>query len=264
MADTTQNKATVTPQPMGSAQGSGRFASLYGHSRRRTVLINLGVVVLVIAVVVGAVLWSHRTHTVSKPLDKNGQPIYQQSFTKTHQLVVTGSAGTTGATLSLPNEFGTRATAKGEASFNETTSNAAGQEVPLAELAIDTFAQIVPESPSDLAYFAKTMNSSSTNQAAVAPLNVYVSHNMPTGYTVKMGAVKAFTNSSIKTNAWIIDATATATDPSNKNLGDQQGQVIYAVTSKGTYYFMVMATGYNWTNNQSAWQNVFASLKVDQ
>jgi hypothetical protein len=78
----------------------------------------------------------------------------------------------------------------------------------------------------------------------------------------------AFTNPTIKVNAWIFDynlvnqeAIAAGKDP-DANLF--QGKLVYAVGKGGEYYLAVNALGSNLQNNQTLFQEILDSLKIDQ
>ncbi len=260
MAENKNNPNVIQPVMNPGQADKGLLFTL--RSNLKWLAIGMGVVV---AGVAGVLIWhaTHGTRIVTLPKDKNGQPIFQQKFTKITKFTLTGSKAKSGAVFDLPMEFGTRSSATGQVAFNETTSNDAGQEVPLAELAIDSFPLAKPYSAGSLKILNKALSSSSA-LGAVVNLKDFIKLKMPAGYTPKLESVKQFRSSNVKTNAWAVTASATATDAKDKNLGHQQGEVIYVITDHAYYYFLVMATDYNWANNQSAWQAVFDSLQLDQ
>ncbi len=95
----------------------------------------------------------------------------------------------------------------------------------------------------------------------IAVINNFVKSRLPTGWQFKLEATQHFSNSSIQTGAWSFDMSTS--DPTNKQ-EPIQGKVLYAVSGKNTYFFLISTTAYDWQPNQAVWQKIFDSLKVDQ
>ena len=224
--------------------------------------VNLAVVAVVLVLAIGlGLLYAHKS--------KNKQPVIpviKQTYSQATEYAVTGLTAGTGAIFNKPAEFGNTKSSKLTANFEETTSNSQGQTVPLAEMAAIATPLHAPYSATSLASLNKAiLASSSTNQTLLLPVQNFVSRNLDKGYTVKFGTIKQFSSSNIKANAWVVGETATPTNAKDQDaLPNQQGQVVYAIGQTGYYYLMIMALNDRWTANQSSWQTVFGSLKVDQ
>lgn len=95
-------------------------------------------------------------------------------------------------------------------------------------------------------------------QAATNAALQFVKARAPTGTNISIANAQSFSNANIKT-AWQFPITIS--DPSNKKL---QGKEVYALGSKAYYFFMVVTPDYNWQSNQKVWDQMFASLKIDQ
>lgn len=105
-------------------------------------------------------------------------------------------------------------------------------------------------------------------QAILSPLSVFVlSAKGSQIYNLDLGAAKAFTNSSIKSNAWVFDFKVTPKNAKASNTANRStynGKVVYAIGKQTVYYFSITDIDYNWQGNQATWQKVLDSLKIDQ
>ena len=79
--------------------------------------------------------------------------------------------------------------------------------------------------------------------------------------TVALGPAKEFTNPNITKNAWQIDVYVT---DSSGLTPKQTGKLIYVIGNKNNYKFLVTAQESDWDSNSKMWQDVLASLKIDQ
>ena len=237
---------------------------IYTHSKR--LLMNrraeLAVVLLIVLLAIG--LSVHATHN-----SKNNQPILpvvKESYSKTTNYTVTSAPAGTGLTFIKPIEFGNTNTSISSAAFQETTTNRKNKTVPLAEMAAVTTPLGTPFYPASLKAVNSTiLGPQSAAHTFLAPIQQYVARNLDPGYTVALGSAKAYKTTNVKSDAWEIDLSASPTKASSADvLPVQQGALVYAISSKAFYYFFVMSDSYNWTGNQSAWNNVLNSLKVDQ
>ncbi len=73
----------------------------------------------------------------------------------------------------------------------------------------------------------------------------------------------------ILNNAWQSDYSViqnSKIDPTAKNSNPvaYQGKLVFGIGQNGYYYFTVADVPYNWQSNQTTWQKVAASLKIDQ
>lgn len=84
-------------------------------------------------------------------------------------------------------------------------------------------------------------------------------------YKVSYETLKSFSSSNIKSSAWSLGFTATASDKKTaKKYPDMQGEVISVYGKNAQYYTVLDVAKVNWQPNQAVWQKVFNSLKVDQ
>lgn len=110
---------------------------------------------------------------------------------------------------------------------------------------------------------AKDLASSPTSEAyksQIKPLLAYATQQMKkTATNVSLSNVKAFNSANIKDKAWQFDLSATGI------YGDKWvGKFIYTWGKNGIYYFMIAAPDANWQANQSTWQQMLDSIKIDQ
>jgi hypothetical protein len=223
---------------------------------------ELAVVLVIVLLAVG--LGGYESHN-----SKNNQPVLpvvKQTYSKTTNYTVTTTPTGTGFTFNKPIEFGTTTTSTNLAAFQETTSDKNNKTVPLAEMAAVTTPLSTPFYPASL----KSVNSTILGPATaahkfLAPIQQYVARNLDSGYTVAQGATRAYKTPNVKSNAWEIDLSASPAKAANADvLPAQQGELVYIISPKAFYYFFAMSADYNWTANQSAWNNVLTSLRVDQ
>lgn len=88
----------------------------------------------------------------------------------------------------------------------------------------------------------------------------YIKFRVNSKFIGTLGAPKAFTNSTIKSNAWQYDFSA----PADAGEHSVNGTFVFAVGKSNFYYFSLASLDYNWQANQSSWQQVLDSIKVDQ
>ncbi len=79
------------------------------------------------------------------------------------------------------------------------------------------------------------------------------------GYDATLSAPHKFTNANIKKNAWSFDLDITNADPTIKPM---KGKLVYVLGPGTIYYFSLMVTEDNWTQNITTWQTVLDSLKL--
>jgi hypothetical protein len=103
-----------------------------------------------------------------------------------------------------------------------------------------------------------------TYEQAVAPLKNTVTTKLGSAYNIKFEATKTFTSPSIKENSYQLPFTATRKIADNSRPEIMKGFVIMAISKTATYYFLEAAEAGNWDTNQKIWQQVAASLKIDQ
>lgn len=213
--------------------------------------------ILIILIGFGVYFGTHST---------NKKSATAQHYTKTSSLKVDGTKFGSAMTFNVPSEFGAISqNAKESAAFSEMASSKNGAFYPTSEMGAYTQALSYP-------YTNETLQA--VNKIILGPEDAahkfmkgtqdYVSRAMA-GYTVSLGAAKAYSTANIKSNAWEIDLTATSSDSSKKDTHpDQQGKIVYVIGQKGYYYLYAMTVNNNWTDNQKAWEAVLNSLKIDQ
>lgn len=102
---------------------------------------------------------------------------------------------------------------------------------------------------------------SSGHTEAIKPTKAFIEGEY-TNYVVELGEFTAFTNSTIKENAWRADFTGT--DDAHKSSGiPVKGTVLFMAGQNTYYYFLVGSIEDNWQSNQAVWEKVLDSLKIN-
>lgn len=179
--------------------------------------------------------------------------------------------GKSGAGISVkkPAELGTsgKSAAKlQQVNFNQSiTKN--GQNIVIAQLSM---ASVFVSTPIQADYL-KVLNGTITNPKSagyntlLTPVKDYVTQRLSSDYDVTFSEPKSLNTANLKSNAWVLNFTATAKKGQDKSkLPDLSGQTVLAIGKSTFYYFMVDATTYNWQGNQKTWQEVVNSIQLDR
>ena len=112
---------------------------------------------------------------------------------------------------------------------------------------------------------ALTVSTSPGYQEYRTSLSQFASRVINTRYKLTLGATHAITTPNIKSAAWATDFTGVDNSPISKYTPTKvQGEEILAVGKNAYYYLVIGSVGNNWNNNQSVWQQVVNSIKIDQ
>jgi len=226
----------------------------------RSKLLSLGLLSLIILVLAVAVVY-HRDHNKS---GTNSSGPYKFTYSKLESFVLTGQSPGSGLAVSKPREIGA---GMGGAPGSEATiyQTAKSGGVRMAALAVSSEAG-VGSSTSSYAKLAIQSNLANTSSAGhqlfVQPAEQLIKDALDSAYGFSFSSPRPYTNPNIKSDAWRMDFTASATAKSG--LPKMQGAIIVALTSKNLYDFEAAAVDYNWNNNQAIWQQVMNSVKIDQ
>lgn len=110
---------------------------------------------------------------------------------------------------------------------------------------------------------SKALASPSTSEAyqsETKPLITFTTQQLPKSLSnINLSGVKNFRSANIKDSAWQFDLNGTSATN-----GKWQGKFIYAWGKNGVYYVLIAATAPNWQANQSTWQQMVDSIKIDQ
>ena len=87
--------------------------------------------------------------------------------------------------------------------------------------------------------------------------------SVPNNYSIEMNSPSSLQTQNIKSSAWVYDFTASSTD-SRVNNYSIDGKFVVAAGQKTFYYFTLASVNYNWNRNQSIWDEVLDSIKIDQ
>ena len=98
---------------------------------------------------------------------------------------------------------------------------------------------------------------------ASTPLTASTKSRLGDEYSVSFGNVQQFTSANIKQHAWKIDFTATKVKGNSDKPQKIKGSTVMAMGKDATYYLIISAEEKNWKVNQSTWDQVFNSLKID-
>lgn len=162
----------------------------------------------------------------------------------------------TGMSFNKPVELKKQFAADGQVKLShmvqdQPASYVAAANSPIAKPLTDAELQDLANSLSNAsgAYYLPSTNA----------LRTFAIERVPLGAKINFGEAKQFTGQSIKANAWQFDLQITTKE--NKKL---TGKAVFVARHQSYYYFMVLAPDYNWEANQTVWDQVLISLKVDQ
>lgn len=82
-----------------------------------------------------------------------------------------------------------------------------------------------------------------------------------TGVSIDLEKGEVFTNPSINKNAYAIKITG---HDIQQKLPDQEGVLIWASGKSAYYHYMLISSKTDWQKNQSAYQKILQSIKIDQ
>ena len=147
-----------------------------------------------------------------------------------------------------------------------------GKLVTIGQLALNSTPSGGGTEPVNLVFLNQVIadQASSGYSAAVSPMQNYVNTLLNPNfrqplYKTTFEKAHPLKTANITTNAWSIDFKSTPADQANQQgLQQLQGTVVEVFGKNGTYYMALDAPSSNWQSNQSVWQTVINSLKVDQ
>lgn len=249
-------------------------------------IIYLAIFLVVIAGA-AAILWRQSYHSAKSP--KPVQNAYSLSFTRLQDYSLKGPAPGSSETFLKPAELNQDLL---DASSNQTTL-LKSQQFPIVSR-IDASIVSSPSSttPENISKFAAAITNPGNPDYKIrlAALQFYVNERQTPFYAAAViEQPKAFKSPNIKSNAWIADFSIspksqqpTAINSKNqaggdpaklkqaqaktgiRQLPDLKGKVLIIFGKSTIYYFMVADSPDNWQVNDSSWQKIIDSLKIDQ
>lgn len=237
------------------------------QSRSATRKFLLGLLIIVILAVVGAGAWYyHNHHKAGAPTAVNTSKKYSYTYKQVDTYSLAPIQTGAGESFNKPAEFKLPADVQfspGQTLLTQTASD--NQSVLLGGVGAATVTS-PPPTASYIQSFSQALSASTfmAPSTLTTGLNQYVSDRF-LGYKVSFNTPQKLVTTNIKNDAMSMDFTATPTSKS-QTAGFQvlQGRAVIALSSHAYYYFMVFSTDYNWQTNQSTWQQVINSLKIDQ
>jgi hypothetical protein len=245
-------------------------AAIHRSMRKRSLINALIVLVIVAGVVAGALVISHRRpEPASKVLTSENTPQqpYKQTYTKLTDYKLAGPVSGAGAAFQEPQDFSASTVSKSpgvstQVSLVERLQNHINQATGVGQIVLLSYIDATAGNGSALG--SALLNSSDPgHQAALNRLSSFIDLRLPDYNAATIGPPKTITTPNVKSNAWSVDFSATPSTTTTQ-LPDLDGQAILVVGHNSTYYFLVDAADYNWQSNQTTWQQVIDSLKVDQ
>ena len=222
------------------------------------------VILLAVALVGGGIAYhihyqnSHRTKSVPE--------YYAYTYSKLSPYKLTGGQAGSGVSFNRPTELGgpSSITIKGKTATASQIMTQNNQPFTVAQFTV----AVVPSSTS--AGFTKSLGGVVTNSqnpsfnTVLTPIKQFVTTHIGGAYIVTFSTPTTLQTSNLSSNAWSINFTAKPVDSTMVLLPNLQGEEIFAVGQKTYYYFFIDAVDYNWQANQSVFQQVINSLKIDQ
>jgi flagellar basal body-associated protein FliL len=226
--------------------------------------ITLIVLAIVVVVAVGGVVFASR-HKTSKP--SAPAQTYKLNYSELEQFTITSPTAGSGMAFKKPQEVG-----KGlpltvkipQVTLNQMYKQSQVDIADITAMVLNTGAtQAINTYKQALNSQNLSDTQSSTYKSFVHPAAKLVNDALDPAYGLVMGAATHFTNNTIKSDAWQVDFSAVTPNSSN-NTPKMQGKMVVVLGKNAIYYFTADAVDYNWQANQSIWQQVLSSLKVDQ
>ncbi len=248
-------------EPPASTKPKKRFSVKFKKPSRKLATMVLAAA-LVIAGAVGGYL------LVKNSFGKNGD--YSYTYKDLNAYAMSGTAKGNGISLQKPVELvaaGSPSAGQTQAYLSHTLNKDSQQAVTIAQIFLAT----VSAGTELQAGYKKNINSAVTDpknvghEAVTKPIKDFVTQRLNTNLSTTFSDAKAFTATNIKADAWHLTFTATAKDSKNKaTVPDISGEVILAIGKTTFYYIALDSLSNNWQSNQSVWQDVINSLKLDQ
>jgi hypothetical protein len=227
----------------------------FSVNRKLAALIAAVVLVLVGA---GLVLYSHLHNSAST---------YSYKYSKLETFKMTAAGP--GSTMSFDRPVEVVSAKKAAAGTTKANLSHKYKGFPVAQIVAS-----VQNSPT----FASNLRANSVNvpkdlsdpnnlgfQLFEKPLRSALGSIMDPAYaTYNYSKAAAFTNRNIKADAWKTDFTAAGLAEGAESLPPQQGTLIIAAGKSTIYSFILSSLTSNWEQNQSTWQKVLDSIKIDQ
>lgn len=213
------------------------------------------VILIVIAAIGGAVYWVGHRDSTNNSAGSSAQAAAQAISYKIDS-TYTSSATPVGERVSFskPSQLAPVSTSyQNEITLAQTVNNNS-YAAYIAEGFVGSQPSLTPQQLTSV--LADTSNSSYLT--ALSGLKTFVAQRFTSSYQLSYQKAQPFTNASIKTSTWQLNLAAV------KSGKIYDGKVVYAASSKGQYYFLVLTPDYNWQSNISTWNQVLDSLKIDQ
>jgi hypothetical protein len=98
-----------------------------------------------------------------------------------------------------------------------------------------------------------------------AGVNKFLSYNINPRFKLSVGKFQKFSSNNIKDGAVVAEIDAIDPHPANlQRPAHLKGKVLFTAGANGSYYFYIAAVDYNWGSNQTTWQKILDSMKIDQ
>lgn len=225
-------------------------------TRRKSLNLNLALAILALIVIagVGAYFWDHNK--------KVQAPLYIYNNTAT--ITVAGKEHGTGMSFSKPVELEKVSSAQGQVELEhlQTLPNGKKKMISYIAAASSSDSQVIPQGQLDSLNKQLTdVQNFKQSSYSLETVNTFLKDRLPEGWQTSLSHGYAFTNGSIKRNAWYFNVTS----KDQKTGQELDGRVVYAI-SQGShyYYFTIIAQPNDWQSNASTWNSVLSSLKIDQ
>lgn len=147
------------------------------------------------------------------------------------------------------------------------SKNISGKQTIIAQMALNS-AFTPPDLKSNNVQLVERLMSDTKDpghSAVVLPLQNYASNLLNSNIAKPVYKLTFDQPSVLKglDHAWVVSFQAVAKTP-GRNTPDMQGEVVEVFGKNGQYFMAIDTAKANWQSNQSVWQQVINSLKVDQ
>lgn len=198
-------------------------------------------------------------------LAKDSQP-YKYTYTANVNVVLGGAQTGAGASFQRPKEFILVGKVNKQAQNLSHDVKYQGHIISVGGL---SFSSVPLEKPL-AAITVEAINDAWKKQAGEIYSSIsqlikdFVKNNAAPRYSVSLTNPQPFTNPNISKNSWQLDINLTDNDPADGQNQRMTGKAIYAIGQKAIYYYALAAVDYNWQANNSTWQQMLDSIKIDQ
>lgn len=262
------------------------------------VFIILGAVILALAGVGAYYAYSQRSSNKSVPVTYI-KGLHNEDYSKLEPFKLDGQSQSSGISFLKPVDYQLALTSakKDQVSFANSLKKPVFAPLGALHVAIVPVSSTV--SKTYLNYLNTTLESPKGNnyKAVIAPVEQFVAQRFSPLYDITYAPAVKLTNANLNGNAWTFGLSATpkktaspaqpsstkapissaakapfdtskaAPVPTGKTapaMEKYKGLAVLIVGKNTYYYFYIYNTDYNWNNNQSVWQKIVDSIKVDQ